>query len=163
MSWYEPRPWPDRVDVRNVSAFDADRAALIEALDRSYQDTLDCPELCGLRETADVLESHRATGIFDHNLWWLATLGGRPHGCILLARAPEQRAVELVYLGISTDLRSRGLGSRLLEMALSRVVGLVDAESIACAVDLRNEPALKLYRRFGFKEFGRRVALVRPL
>jgi ribosomal protein S18 acetylase RimI-like enzyme len=46
-------------------------------------------------------------------------------------------------------------------LGLSRLVGAVDAEHIACAVDLRNTPALRLYERFGFHEFGRRVALVR--
>ncbi len=155
--------WPTGVAVRPVVSLEADRAVLIEALDRTYRDTLDCPELCGLRDTADVLESHRATGIFDPKLWWLATLEGRPHGCILLARAPEHRSVELVYLGLSPELRGRGVGSRLLHLGLSRVLAGPEADSIACAVDQRNGPALRLYQRFGFREFGKRVALVRPI
>lgn len=157
--------WPPGVQVRPVRSFDADRGALIEGLDRTYQDTLDCPELCGLRETADVLESHRATGVFDPKLWWLAMLDGRPHGCILLARAPEHRSVELVYLGLSPELRGRGMGAKLLHLGLSRLHDGTgsDADSIACAVDLRNAPALRLYQRFGFREFGKRVALVRPI
>ena len=39
------------------------------ALDRSYVDTMDCPELCGMRATADILASHKATGEFDPSLW----------------------------------------------------------------------------------------------
>jgi ribosomal protein S18 acetylase RimI-like enzyme len=34
---------------------------------------------------------------------------------------------------------------------------------MTCAVDLRNEPALRLYERAGFRAFSRRVALVRVL
>lgn len=155
--------WPDGVAIRRVTGFDADRAALIEALDKTYRDTLDCPELCGLRETADVLDSHRATGIFDPGLWWVVTLKGRPQGCILLARAPEHRSVELVYLGLSPELRGRGMGAKLLRLGLSHLGADVDADFMACAVDLRNAPALRLYERFGFREFGRRVALVRAI
>jgi len=51
----------------------------------------------------------------------------------------------------------------MLRLGLARVVGGTDADHVACAVDLRNAPALRLYGRFGFREFGRRVALVRPL
>jgi mycothiol synthase len=158
----EPVCWPPGVLVRQVTSLEADRGLIIEALDRSYKDTLDCPELCGLRETADVLESHRATGAFDPKLWWLAILDGRPHGCILFARAPEQRSIELVYLGLSPELRGRGVGAMLLRQSLAQVAAF-EADHVACAVDDRNEPALRLYRRFGFREFGRRVALVRPV
>jgi len=157
-----PEGWPEGVRARQVTRFEADRGAIIRALDRSYVDTLDCPELCGLRETADVLESHRATGAFDPALWWIVELGGEPHGCMLLSRAPEHQSVELVYLGLSPELRGRGVGKRLLDLGLSRLSGET-AESVACAVDLRNTPALRLYGRAGFKEFSRRVALVRAI
>jgi mycothiol synthase len=159
----EPVTWAAGVEVRAVTSLEADRGLLIQALDRSYRDTLDCPELCGLRETVDVLESHRATGVFDPKLWWIAFLNGQPHGCILLGRSPEHRSVELVYLGLSPELRGRGVGSGLLRMGLARVVGDPGADHVACAVDLRNAPALKLYERFGFRAFGKRVALVRPI
>jgi ribosomal protein S18 acetylase RimI-like enzyme len=156
-----PDGWPEGVEVRPVRGFEPDRALLVAALDRSYEKTLDCPELCGLRETTDVLESHRATGVFDPKLWWLVMQRGEPRGCMLMARSPEQRTVELVYLGLSPELRGRGLAQGLLSLGLAKAG--TPPEGVACAVDLRNEPALRLYRRFGFREFSRRVALVRPL
>jgi ribosomal protein S18 acetylase RimI-like enzyme len=160
-----PPTWPAGVTVRNVERVgrgDPDRERLIAALERSYEDTLDCPELCGLRETSDILESHLATGVFDRGLWWLVLREGDPHGCVLLSRCPDQGSVELVYLGLSPQLRGQGIGSRLLEMALARVGG-APGEHITCAVDLRNGPAGRVYGRLGFSEFGRRVAMVRPL
>jgi ribosomal protein S18 acetylase RimI-like enzyme len=159
-----PAPtWPEGVTVRNVEGVkpgDPDRAVLIEALDRSYEQTLDCPELCGLRETSDILESHRATGVFDRNFWWLVLLHGVAHGCVLLSRCPDQGSVELVYLGLSPALRGKRIGSRLLEMGIARLGG-APGEHLTCAVDMRNEPARRLYQRTGFTEFGRRVAMVR--
>lgn len=155
--------WPDGVAVRTVTGCapeDPDRALLIEALDRSYEDTLDCPGLCGLRETADVLDSHRATGRWDGRRWHLVLLDGRPHGCLLLSLLPDQGSVELVYLGLSRALRGRGLGLALMQMALARL-GPVPADHVACAVDVRNEPAMRLYERLGFAPFASRVALVR--
>jgi RimJ/RimL family protein N-acetyltransferase len=156
-------PWPEGVGVRTVADLKGpDRALMLMALDRTYESTLDCPELCGLRDTADVLESHRATGVFDPRLWWLVTLHGHPHGCMLFNNCPEYGSVELVYLGISPQLRGSGIGTRLLTLGLSTLRG-VDAEQVTCAVDLRNSPAQRLYARMGFREFGRRVALVRPV
>jgi len=164
VAWSEPA-LPGGVTIRNIrnlAAGSDDRADLLAALDRTYEDTLDCPELCGLRETADVLESHRATGQWDPKLWWLVMLDGQPHGCMLLSRFPEQDSVELVYLGFSPALRGRKVGSLLLDMGLKKVAS-IGAEQVTCAVDLRNLPALRLYERAGFKEFGRRIAMVKPL
>ncbi len=159
--------WPPGISVRNVRALngkptDEDRALLIAALDRTYEDTLDCPELCGLRGTADVLDSHRSSGEWNSSLWWLVMLDGVPHGCMLFNRMPEQGSVELVYLGLSPQIRGHGLGSSLLTLGLSGAIRTA-AGQVTCAVDLRNAPARRLYERFGFKEFGRRIAMVRPL
>jgi ribosomal protein S18 acetylase RimI-like enzyme len=155
--------WPAGITVRQVRDVRGDdRRFLIEALDRSYLETLDCPDLCGLRETADVLESHRATGVFDARLWWLVMMGGEAHGCMLFNNCPEHESVELVYLGLSPQLRGKRLGGALLSMGLAALAG-VGASSITCAVDLRNSPAQRLYARSGFREFGRRIAMVRPV
>jgi ribosomal protein S18 acetylase RimI-like enzyme len=160
--------WPPGVTVRNVgmigdaAAPGPDRGVLIEAMDRSYINTLDCPELCGLRDTSDVLDSHRATGQWHPDLWWVMHLNGQAAGCLLLSHCPDQSSVELVYLGLAPELRGRGLARRLLSNALPRLTGL-GATHIACAVDTRNAPALKLYESFGFVEVTSRLGMVRPL
>lgn len=164
---------------------------LMQALDDSYIDTLDCPELCGLRTSRDVLESHRAVGQQDDRLWWLVfegevggNLAGQPaRGCVLLNATRESDAVELVYLGLGPRLRGRGLSRTLMELALRtvwehrRTLGLapelVDSGShrspmnltggVTCAVDTRNTPALALYERLGFVRFGVRVPMVRAM
>jgi ribosomal protein S18 acetylase RimI-like enzyme len=160
--------WPPAMPGLEVKRFDQlplpqRDAMLVEALDRSYENTLDCPELCGLRKTRDVLDSHRATGVFDPALWTVILVDCKPLGCMLLNRCPEQRVIELVYLGVSGALRGKGVARALLSNGLSRLRAAHPAWSLACAVDARNEPALRLYRSIGMRAFGERVAVVRPV
>lgn len=157
--------WPSGVEVvpvEEVGAAGAWEGALLGALERTYVDTLDCPELCGLRETRDVLDSHRSAGLWDPALWWLILLEGEPEGCLLLNHAPDQDAVELVYIGLSPKLRGRGLSLPLLEFGLHRA-RQKPARYMTCAVDRRNTPALRLYRRAGFDEISSRVAMIRKV
>lgn len=147
---------------------------LVDLLERTYVDTQDCPELCGLREAGDVLESHRGIGRFDPALWWVARIGGRAAGCMLFNVLPEHDSVELVYLGLAPEVRSRGLGGRMLTLGLRHLHGrpldgaargrvYVGAGGVTCAVDTRNTPALRLYRRLGFQRMGVRVPVVKRL
>lgn len=157
--------WPQGVRVvplTTIAASDRD-ATLLRVLEESYRDTLDCPELCGLRETADILASHYATGVFDPSIWYLVmhreSEGDVPRGCMLLSRVPEQRVLELVYIGLSPEVRGRGLGRRLLDLCV-RNAAEARVDAVTCAVDCRNEPARRLYRDQGFQGAGRRKAFV---
>ncbi|MBS0196056.1 MAG: GNAT family N-acetyltransferase [Planctomycetes bacterium] len=138
-------------------------ALVSEALDRSYEQTQDCPEMCGLRETRDVVQSHRSVGTFDPHFWWIVMSGDEAHGCLLLNPCPEQRSVELVYIGLSVKMRGRGLAKTLLSWGIARTAPGRAGWDVSCAVDDRNTSAQALYRGLGFKDAGKRVALVRPL
>lgn len=171
--WYLTRPapkpgeldgstpsWPEGVTVKPWGQ--GDDPALTRALDRSYEDTLDCPELSRIRRPEEVLESHRAAGQWEPNLWWLIRLHGQPEGAMLFNPSPSSGTVELVYLGLSPALRGRRLGTALLTYGLSHLLGRGE-RSVTCAVDQRNTPACRLYERFGFVRFDERIALVRAL
>jgi ribosomal protein S18 acetylase RimI-like enzyme len=171
--WYLTRPaprrgefpdatpqWPEGVSVRNWTQ--GDDPALTRALERSYEDTLDCPELSKIRRPEEVLESHRAAGHWEPNLWWLVRLHGQPEGAMLFNPSPASDTVELVYLGLSRALRGKRLGTTLMNYALSRLVARTE-RSVTCAVDQRNTPACTLYERLGFVRFDERIALVRAL
>ncbi|MEM1165798.1 MAG: N-acetyltransferase [Planctomycetota bacterium] len=152
--------WPDAVRVeRGVETTDDE---WLIALDRTYDGTLDCPRLCGLRDTADVLISHRAAGTHSSDLWWMIRVNGEPHGVMIFAPNTDQSSIELVYVGLSPRLRGCGLGDALMCEGLAALASRPEA-SISCAVDLENVPARRLYERFGFVEFGRRLAMVRRL
>ncbi len=129
------------------------------ALEASYAQSLDCPELMGLRATENVLAGHRASGEFDPNLWWVAMRGGRPVGIILLNRLIDQPAMEIVYIGVAQGSRGTGVANALLNRALhdSRSVG---AKVVTLAVDCRNAPALRMYDRWGFQATLERFAWI---
>ena len=115
------------------------------ALEATYVDSLDCPELTGLRDTEEVMASHRSTGRFDASLWWLALRGDVPVGVLLLSRIESTQALEVVYVGVAHDARgSGGLGRAHGEGANLRATarrGLSypggRSSKRACATDVR--------------------------
>ena len=153
-------PLPERGSIEPCGHEAPD--ALATLLARTYERTLDCPGLAGLRRTEDVLEGHRGSGQFDPALWFRLELDGTAAGLALLNPNPEAGCTELVYFGLVPEARGRGLGAILLRHALARL-GRQMPQRVALAVDDRNTPALRLYRRHGFVPGGVRVALVRPL
>lgn len=162
--------WPEGLEVVTALSLPASvrDATLIRAMDASYVETLDCPELCGLRSTEDILASHKAAGAFDASTWWIARRRNAPPdeapaACAFFSPCPEQRSVELVYLGVAQAWRGKGLGRKLLRLGLATAAKLHAGWSVACAVDERNGPALALYERAGFRAFARRIALVKAI
>lgn len=174
--------WPRGVEVvplDQVGMRPGDKSTdqlLAEALERSYVETLDCPELCGLRSIEDVLLSHQSVGTLDPRLWWLVFVHGKPAGCVLFSVVRETDSIELVYLGLGPELRGYGLGRSLMNHAMQRIGdlalsaragdvlhGLSLAGGITLAVDTRNVPAVRLYREMGFQRTGIRIPLVKSI
>jgi ribosomal protein S18 acetylase RimI-like enzyme len=134
-------------------------ARLIEA---TYQDTLDCPGLKGLRPINDVISGHKAAGLFRPHRWMLWRCNGRSAGCILFAEAPLRPALELVYMGVHPNWRGHHVGQFLLSHGLS-MARREHFPTITLAVDAANAPALVLYQSAGFRETTRRRAMIRTL
>ncbi|MEM1445827.1 MAG: GNAT family N-acetyltransferase [Planctomycetota bacterium] len=152
----ELRAWDESPETRDLFG----RAIL-----SSYRDTQDCPGLVGTRGIDDILTGHRGspgTHAFDAPLWNVALVDGEPVGVLLLARLPEQEAVELVYLGVADTARGRGLGKSLLRHGLAQSAR-TGADQMLLAVDDNNAPAIAMYRAAGFATQQRRVAWVRFL
>lgn len=162
----EPRPgetidapdWPPGIVVRAMGTSHEDEAALRVALEASYEDTQDCPELAGMRSLDDIVAAHRGVGEYDPALWWLVEHRGTPCGGVLLNRCPAQSCVELVYIGVAPHIRGLGLGRMLLQRAIAAVSA--QGRELRCAVDARNTPARTMYKSLGFRETERRVAYV---
>jgi ribosomal protein S18 acetylase RimI-like enzyme len=155
---------PPDVEVRSYADFDPVAADDLfrRALDASYEETQDCPLLRGIRRTSDVLEGHKATGEFDADLWSVVLQDNAPEGVLLLSYLPERATHELVYLGLSPRLRGRGVARALLQQGI-RQLAARRGKTLTLAVDEANEPALRLYRSFGFRRSDRRLALIRNI
>ena len=134
----------------------ADDAPFRQTLTRTYEDTLDCPEINGVRSIDDVLEGHRAQGAFDAERWWLVRDGEEPVGVLMMTEMPESGDWELAYMGVTPEARHCGVGREILLHALC-AARAADAPAVTLSVDVRNQPAWKLYRSLGFEAYDRRL------
>lgn len=142
------------------TTFDSSREPFFcQVLAKTYERSLDCPELSGLRQPSAILASHRSAGEFDPNLWWVASRGAEPVGVLLLAPLPGREILEIVYVGVVRGARGAGIADSLLDHALT-AARHKRAQTLALAMDERNEPARRLYARWAFAEIGRRVAWI---
>jgi GNAT superfamily N-acetyltransferase len=130
-----------------------------EAVEASYVQSLDCPELGGLRKTDDVLAGHRAAGDFDPGFWWVASRGGVPVGVLLMNCFSSTGLAEIVYMGVAQPARGTGVADALLDQA-ERLAGGAGVKQLALAVDARNIPARRVYTRWRFTETGAREAWI---
>ena len=133
---------------------DADFRAVLH---ETYRDSLDMPELEGLRSLDDILASHRAGGRFVADRWRVGHVRGEPEAAalLLLSEIPDRDAWEVAYLGLTPSARGRGLGRAVL--AHANALARPHAAWLELAVDMRNTPAHFLYSKGGFKPFDRRA------
>ena len=158
-----PLVLPEGYSLRRFESMPRAEELLLSALERSYEETLDCPELCGLRDSRDILESHRATGKFDGRLWWLLMKGEEAHGCVLISPIPDERRYDLVYIGLAITARGRGLARKILVHAMREAESIHGDWALTCAVDDRNIAAGRLYESLGFRAFAQHCAFVRKI
>jgi GNAT superfamily N-acetyltransferase len=146
---------PDAGRLTYQSYQTGDRSLFQQTLWRTYEGTLDCPEVNGVRNLDEILEGHRAQGMHDPELWWLALEEGRPVGVLLLTALAEFQGLDVSYVGIVPEARRRGWGRELTCKALgeARAAG---ATQVTLSVDTRNRPAWKLYLGLGFEPFDQR-------
>ncbi len=126
-------------------------------LQATYEGSLDMPELEGTRSLEDILAGHQAAGLFVPARWQLGALAGEPDSgaVLLLNEAPGREAWEVIYLGLTPTARGRGLGRAVIRHALD-LARRAGAPVLELAVDLRNSPAVRLYRQTGFTPRDRR-------
>ena len=155
-----PPPVPEGVEM--VEWTPGNEHALKEILEASYEATLDCPGLGGLRQTEDIIAGHRATGRHNPALWHLLRLDGKNAGAILVNPGSTRDTIELVYLGLAPFARGRGLGRFMLEHMFA---GLASSHwgRMTLAVDTLNRPAIRLYEQCGFRGSAHRLAMIHSL
>jgi ribosomal protein S18 acetylase RimI-like enzyme len=121
----------------------------------TYTDTLDCPEVNGIREVNEIIEGHRSQGVHDPDRWWLAFDAGQPVAVLLLTEVPEWNGWDLSYVGVVPAFRRRGIGKELTRKALQEA-RMAGAGQLTLALDVRNTPASQLYTSLGFAPFDER-------
>lgn len=146
---YSVRPWTE-----------AARPLFVAAIEASYEQTMDCPGLVGVRSMQDVVAGHMGAGRFDPDLWHVVLdATDHPVAALLLAEVPLVESMEMVYLGLSPSVRGQGIGRGLVRWAVS-LSACRQAQALTLAVDKANEPALVLYRSMGFTVTAHKSAMI---
>ena len=151
---------PDGLSIAHWSP--EHRPLFEQAILESYQNTLDCPGLLGLRGIDDIIAGHMSAGEFEPSLWHVVHQQGKPAAVMLLSPLSSRDAMELVYLGLSPAWRGRGLARMLMEYAL-RISTDHGSSEMLLAVDENNTPALKLYQSLKFTPTARKLAMLRAV
>lgn len=143
-------------DLEFIEFVAGDRARLASIVEGSYQETLDYPQLNGLRSIDDVLDSYESIGSSGTSLWRIARCGAEEIGCLLLADHPDDGNLELVYMGVLPRFRGMGWGKLLVAQAC-QMAARRSRQRVVLAVDANNTPALKIYRSLGFSTLEQRA------
>jgi ribosomal protein S18 acetylase RimI-like enzyme len=146
---------PEQPHLEWESYDEGDQALFHETLLRTYEGSLDCPEVNGVRDIGEIIAGHRAQGKHDPARWWLAREQGRAVGVLLLAEMPEWAAWDVSYVGVVPAARGRGIGRALMGRALAEAED-GGATQVTLSVDERNRPARGLYRSLGFEPYDQR-------
>jgi L-amino acid N-acyltransferase YncA len=125
----------------------ADVAKLVEM---TFQGSLDCPALNGLRSASEVTAGFLERRAWNEQLqWWLLCKDGTPVACCFMTQHSTE-LVELNYMGIAQAWRGQSLGHLLVQNAL-QTCQLAGVQFLTSAVDVQNWPAVKIYQAQGFE------------
>ena len=149
-------------EVEFAAAVEADLPRLAAILERTYEGTLDCPRLNGVRSIEDILQGYRGHGAFPTGRWLICRHAGQDVGCLLLAEHTGSDSWELVYMGLLPEYRGRGWGTSLVRQA-QWLTGQARRARLVLAVDASNGPAIGSYSEAGFLAWDRRTVLLRVL
>jgi len=149
----------DEAGLQFVEFALSDRPRLASIVEDSYHETLDFPQLNGLRAVDEVLESYESIGASGSSLWRIVRCRNEDVGCLFLADHPEDGNLELVYMGVRPRFRGMGWGKSLVVHACRTAVQHA-RQRVVLAVDAGNEPALRIYRSLGFSILERRAVYV---
>lgn len=149
----------------NLLTFDpcgpAQQERLRQVVAATYEDTLDCPALNGIRDIDDVLEGYGVSEA-DPALLLVVRSGPDDVGCLLLADHPDFGNLELAYMGLVKGARGRGWG-RLIVAHAKWLAARLSRERLVVAVDETNGPAMEMYELAGFDAWDRRVCYFKQM
>lgn len=136
------------------------RGRLMRLIERTYEGTMDCTALNGVREIDHVINGYQGTGVYRPENWLFVRSRGNDAGLLLLADHPKARHWELMYMGLVPEVRGRGWGRQITRYA-QWLARRANVERIVTAVDAANAPALAMYRSSGFELWDHRAVYVR--
>ena len=155
-----PAELPDSGSLEFEVYGDSNDGRLAKVIERTYEDTLDCVGLNGVRSMDDIITGYRGTDVFWRENWLIVHRGGQDVGVLLLADHAQAGHWELMYMGLAPEARGHGYG-RLITQHAAWLAEKAGVERIVLAVDATNGPARRMYESTGFEIWDRRTVYVR--
>ncbi|MCL2744557.1 MAG: GNAT family N-acetyltransferase [Planctomycetaceae bacterium] len=132
---------------------------LERVVQETYNGTLDFPRLMGAFPVDKVIEGYRLDGLYLRKLWFFVQDENRNDiGVLLLADCSEY--LEIMYMGLTAEVRGHGLAKEVIRFALS-VAKELGYKLLTAAADERNKPAMRAYIGQGFQAWDRKKIFVR--
>jgi ribosomal protein S18 acetylase RimI-like enzyme len=119
-----------------------------QLIEDTYIDTLDVPELNGIRKIENTLEGYASTSQSPPSTWWAIQSGETNLGCLLLTPMDEE-TTELTYVGLVPQYRGQGISKSIMKF-IDDWSEQHEIRYLTLAVDVRNTPAIRLYQTHGF-------------
>jgi ribosomal protein S18 acetylase RimI-like enzyme len=129
-----------------------DHARALWAAFRDTADTTTFPALGTETGCRDLLHALTSLPTFFPAATWLATVGRVQVGTVQTTVHAESGEAEIHNLGVVPGHRHRGVGSALLSRCLDSLAAGA-CRRVSLDVTASNEPALRLYRKFGFRPY----------
>ncbi|KGP91987.1 hypothetical protein N780_15545 [Pontibacillus chungwhensis BH030062] len=87
----------------------------------------------------------------DRELLFAKDTSGEMKGYVYIEANPAHGEGSIEYIGVATQHRRKGLGKQLLTAALHHLFSYKSIQDISICVAKKNEAAISLYKRVGFK------------
>ena len=126
---------------------------------KTYEHTLDFPDLMQIAPVEAVLQGYKAGSLFRPELWFFLQIDGRDVGVLLLTDvSPEQ--FELTYMGLIESARGHGF-SREIVCVAKAIASREKRSLLVTSVDEKNIPACQSYLAQGFRAWDRKKVYAR--
>jgi ribosomal protein S18 acetylase RimI-like enzyme len=89
--------------------------------------------------------------IHEHNKVFVTMADGLLSGYIYVEAEPEFGEASIEFFAVKEKYRGRGIGRQLLTIALKWLFSFEEIKSITLCVDSKNDKAIRLYQKIGFK------------
>ena len=133
---------------------------LEHVISSTYEGSLDCPALTGLRPVSDIIAGHKSSGIFTPQCWWIAHFDGHPSGCLLMNdSSSSEQFCEIVYLGVVPQFRGKGIAKAMIAKASAEALRRGKSK-IRLAMDDANIYAKRIYVGCGFATTSVQLAYI---
>lgn len=132
---------------------------LTRLVKKTYQNSLDFPELMQIAPVEHVLQGYKTGSLFRPELWFVIQNERVDVGVLLLTDAPPDQ-FELTYMGLIESARRQGFAREIVHFAQA-VASREKRLLLLTSVDEKNIAACQSYLSQGFKAWDRKKVYAR--